>query len=182
MHPGTAKSSEAASRRQEQGDHLQPPRAFERFALLWCDQQHRLPTEEDWAVLLGLPASWVAPLRRHHLATLALAPPQQLLAPLLLPLLAHARQIERPRAGGTGERLGRLRPVFERHSHLFAPPSHPANLFAASLRRKGLNPASFGAPAYPELDARGEAWAAVGQQRGAATSRWAPPPLVVATS
>ena len=55
-------------------------------------------------------------------------------------------------------------------------------MFAHHLARQGLNPAAFGAPSYPELEARGEAQAAVGQQRGATLSRWAPLPFVVASS
>ena len=159
-----------------------PPRSFESYGLLWRSAEWQLPSVEDWCWLLGLPADWVAPLRKHHLATLACAPPQAVLRTLLQPLATFHPAPPLPQAGGTGERLGPLRPLFEAHAHLFAGPSHPLNRFSASLARRGLSPAAFGAPCYPELEARGLAAAGIGTQRGATISRWAPPPLIQASA
>ena len=92
-------------------------------------------------------------------------------APLLAALaawLSFSPPPERPLAGGTGERLGKLRPAFEASAHLFASPCHSLNAFSQHLLEHNLRPEAFGAPSYPEMDARGIAAAAVGSQKGPA--------------
>ena len=177
-----AASSTDARRRWQASDQILPPSAFESYNLLRDSSSAVTLSKEDWLSLLGLPTGWLDLLRDHHFAYISAATPQSLLLLLFRPLTSQLVPIPLPVGGGVGERLGRLRPVFERHSHLFVPPHHHSNLFSSFLKAKKLNPASFSPPSYPELDARGEAWAAVGAQRGASTSRWAPPPTVSAAS
>ena len=167
---GAELNPRAAARGSKSDPSPEPAILQEAYMRLHKSNQTKSLSTQDWEWLLGLPAAWTAALRRDHFLWLADVCPTHVGAAIFQSLPAALLIVPRPRAGGVGENLGPLRPVFERWSHLFAAPSHPLNRFNQHLRSVGKDPAHFAAPSYPEMHARGESAAAVGFQRGAVLS------------